>query len=31
MSWKKYFTEVPLSDGTGGMNSPLGGGVGGKC
>ncbi len=31
MSWKKYFTEVPLSDGTGGMNSPLGGGVGGKA
>jgi hypothetical protein len=25
MSWKKYFTEVPLGDGTSGMNSPLGG------
>ena len=25
MSWKKYFTEVPISDGMGGMNSPLGG------
>ena len=31
MSWKKYFTEVPLSDGMGGMNSPLGGAPGGKA
>ena len=31
MSWKKYFTEVPLTDGMGGMNSPLGGAPGGKA
>ena len=30
MSWKKYLTEVPLSDGMGGMNKPLVGGAGGK-
>ena len=31
MSWKKYFTEVPISDGMGGMNSPLDGAPGGKA
>ena len=31
MSWKKYFTEVPMSDGTSGMSSPLGGNPGGKA
>ena len=30
MSWKKYFTEVPIEGATAGMNSPLGGGIGSK-
>ena len=30
MSWKKFFTEVPVEGATGGMFSPLGGGIGGK-
>ena len=30
MSWKKYFTEVPIEGQSQGMFSPLGGGVGGK-
>jgi len=30
MSWKKYFTEVPIEGSMPGMNSPLGGAVGGK-
>ena len=30
MSWKKYFTEVPIEGSMPGMNSPLGGGVGSK-
>ena len=30
MSWKKFFTEVPIEGQTPGMFSPLGGGVGGR-
>jgi hypothetical protein len=30
MSWKKYFTEVPIEGSMPGMNSPLGGGIGSK-
>ena len=30
MSWKKYFTEVPVEGSMPGTNSPLGGGIGSK-